>query len=111
MRQQKKRFHLTLLEGDEKEELFGRIEGFNDIIADEAKLKWKWEEYVGRQYPLYLNYWSPLSFVNNRYARAALKRIGGHMINKRGVSLYLNLMRCEAHRDMSEEVLKKNLKK
>lgn len=60
---------------------------------------------------MYLNYWSPLSFIKNRYIGAVLRRLPLKFINKKGLALYLNLMQCEAHRDMSKEVTKRYLKR
>ena len=80
------------------------------IIADEAKLKSEWNNYIETKHDVYLNYWSPFSFISNRYVRGVLNRLGIKGLNKKGVALALNLMRCEAHADMSKEVNKKYLK-
>jgi hypothetical protein len=66
--------------------------------------------YIEKQSKQYLNYWSPLSFINNRYVAGLFRRLGINFFNKKGSSLYLNLMRCEAHRDLSNEVLNKYIK-
>lgn len=59
----------------------------------------------------YLNYWSPLTFIKNRYIRATLRRLNINLINKKSLALFLNLIRCESHKDLSIEVIKKYLKK
>jgi len=53
---------------------------------------------------------SLLSFINNRYIRGLFNKLGLNLINKKGMALTLNLMRCEAHRDMSEKVTENYLK-
>ena len=107
IRQEKESFNLSLLEGEEKKEVFERINSYCSIIAHEKMLDVKWNEYIDHQSRMYLNYWSPISYVKNRYLNAAFRKLIGKMLNKKRTSLYLNLFRCEAHRDISEEVLKK----
>lgn len=110
VRQEKGSFSLSLLEGEDKKEVFEQIENYSSIIADGKMLDSKWNEFIDRQSRMYLNYWSHLSYVKNRYLNAAIRRLIGNMMNKKGASLYLNLVRCEAHRDLSEEVLKNYIK-
>jgi len=106
VRQEKGSFSLSLLEGEDKKEVFERIMTYCSIIGDEKILNEKWGEFINRQGKIYLSYWSPFSYVKNRYLNAAFRRLIGNMLNKKGASLYLNLVRCEAHRDLSNEVLK-----
>lgn len=110
VKQQKENFNLSLLTGNEKNQVLEKIADFNKIIQDERLLNDNWKKYVEKQSNRYLNYWSPLSFVKNRYLRVVLRRLVGNALNKKGLSLYLNLMRCEAHRDMSKEILGKSIK-
>ncbi|HBT84364.1 MAG TPA: hypothetical protein DEB12_00435 [Porphyromonadaceae bacterium] len=108
--QQKETFELSLLIGKKREDIIKRISKYNAIIEDEEKLKNEWDNYVDTKYDVYLNYWSPFSFISNRYVRGVLNRLGIKGLNKKGIALALNLMRCEAHVDMSKEVNKKYLK-
>jgi hypothetical protein len=108
--QQKETFVLNLLHGKKREDIMKLISKYNAIIADEEKLKSEWNNYVDTKYDVYLNYWSPFSFISNRYVRGVLNRLGIKGLNKKGVALALNLMRCEAHADMSKEVTNKYLK-
>ena len=109
--QQKETFELSLLIGKKREDIIKRISKYNAIIEDEEKLKNEWDNYVDTKYDVYLNYWSPFSFISNRYVRGVLNRLGIKGLNKKGVALALNLMRCEAHADMSKEVTNKYLKR
>lgn len=108
--QQKETFELSLLIGKKREDIIKRISKYNAIIEDEEKLKNEWDNYVDTKYDVYLNYWSPFSFISNRYVRGVLNRLGIKGLNKKGIVLALNLMRCEAHVDMSKEVTNKYLK-
>ena len=109
--QQKETFELSLLIGKKREDIIKRISKYNAIIADEEKLKSEWNNYVDTKYDVYLNYWSPFSFISNRYVRGVLNMLGIKGLNKKGIALALNLMRCEAHVDMSKEVTLKYLMK
>lgn len=104
-------FKLSLLEKETKKNIMNRVSCYNDIIADEPMLKKEWDNHVKQMSNEYLGYWSPLSFVKNRYISAILRRLPISLINKKGLALYLNLMKCQAHRDMSKEIIGKYLSK
>lgn len=106
--QTKENFRLSL---SEDSSIFDRISEFNQIIADVDLVQSSWCEYVEKQTKIYLNYWSPLSMIRNRYLRTVLRRLNINLTSNEGLALYLNLMRCEAHRDLSMEVIEKELSK
>lgn len=110
IKQEKESFELSLLNGNKQLDVLNRISKYNDIISNSVKLKNEWDIYIKSKYNSYLSYWSPLSFINNRYVKAICNKLGIKLINKTGMALGLNLMRCEAHNDMSKEVIKKYLK-
>lgn len=109
--QDKKSFKLYFPKESHKEKTLERILNYNEIIQDRAQLERSWISFVNSKYDDYLNYWSPLSFVNNRYINGVMRRLRIKMINKKGMALALNLIRCEAHNDMSKEVIQTYLKK
>jgi len=111
--QQKESFRLRLLNDFVREETMDRIAKFNQIIVNEAALKEEWNQYVQLKSKSYLDMWSPLTFVPKRirYFSAVLRRLNIYFLNKKGMSLFLNLQSCEAHSDMSKEVINKYLKK
>lgn len=109
--QKKESFQLTLLEKDEKKAILSRVSALNTIISNPEKLMNKWEFYVVSKYKSYINYWSPINFINNRYLKAVLNKLGIKLINKKGISYLLNLMRCEAHSYISIAALQKYLRK
>ena len=111
VKQEKQNFELSLLKEDEKQVVLKQIITYNTIIADPATLNRTWNKNIESKYQVYLNYWSPLSFINNRYLKAVFRKLRIKMINKNGMALMLNLIRCEAHLDMSKEVAKKYLRK
>lgn len=109
--QEKETFKLYLPKGKEQEEIFNRVQSYSEIIQDESLLEQSWEQYISLKTGEYLNYWSPSSFVKNRFLRGVLNKLGIDFKNKKGLSLFLNLMRCEAHSDLSKEIINKYLNK
>ena len=104
-------FKLSLLTDNEKAEIEERVHKYSTVIADKTLLNKEWNNYVADMSKSYLNHWSPLAFVKNRYISAILRRLPVKLTNKKGLALYLNLMRCEAHRDLSKESIETNLNK
>lgn len=111
VKQEKGSFSLKLLEKNEKQSVLNRISEYNRIISEPEKLALNWNNYVESKYDLYLNYWSPLLSVKNRYLKTVFKKLGIMRINKEYMALKLNIIRCEAHYDLSKEVAQKKLKK
>ncbi len=109
--QEKETFKLYLPKGKEQEEIFNRIQSYSEIIQDESLLEQSWEQYISLKTGEYLNYWSPSSFVKNRFLRGVLNKLGIDFKNKKRLSLFLNLMRCEAHSDLSKEIINNYLNK
>jgi poly-gamma-glutamate synthesis protein (capsule biosynthesis protein) len=100
---------LNLIQGDEKQLIFERIKSFNAIINDHFKLNAEWDKFVKTRYTSYLNFWSPVSFISNRYVRGVLSKLGITGSSSKGMALKLNLIRCEAHSDLSKDIIKKYL--
>lgn len=109
VQQNKQSFKLTLLQGEKKDQVLRRVDEYSSIIHKPDILLSEWEKFIESKYEAYLGYWSSLSFVGNRYLRAVFNRMGVKMYSKRALKLFFNLMRCEAHRDLSLEVIKKYL--
>lgn len=100
---------LQLLTNNEKAEILEEINALNTIIINPDKLKSSWSEFLLNKKNTYLNFWSPYAFIRNRYTAFLLRKLNKPLINKKGIALYLNLMRCEAHREVSIEILSKYL--
>lgn len=111
VRQSKKDFYISLLQGIKKENVLRRIERYSRIIESREILLDEWSQFISSKNDFYLNYWSPLSFVKSRYISGFLRRLKINLTNKEGMALFLNLMRCEAHYDISTSIIKKDLKK
>ena len=111
VRQEKESFKLSLLEDIDKEDVLCGFETYSNVINNPDELLNNWKMYIEKQSKEYLNYWSPLASIENRYISGILRRLGVNFINKKAASLHLNLMRCEAHLDLSEEILEKYISK
>jgi poly-gamma-glutamate synthesis protein (capsule biosynthesis protein) len=102
---------LNLLQNEKKQEVLNRVLAYDEIIGDSSKLQQKWSSFVVSMDNEYLNLWSPLSYISNRYVSGLFRRLNLKGLNKKGLALMLNLMRCEAHADVSKEVIKRYLLK
>jgi poly-gamma-glutamate synthesis protein (capsule biosynthesis protein) len=112
VKQSKEDFSLSMIEGREHDEIHERFSAYSKLIANEASLDSAWQKYILEKRKQYENYWSPLSFIKNKYLKYVFTKMRIDKINSaKGRSLFLNLLRCEAHADLSKEVLKESLKK
>lgn len=104
-------FSLKLLQGHELKEVLNFVASLEDSLKCSKKLKEKWEELVIMKYNSFMQYYSPTSFISNRYVRGVFNRLGWHFLSKRPLLLILNLIRCESHLNLSKDVLKLYFKK
>jgi len=93
----------------ENMEILSKIDSYSEIILDDKMLNRTWNDYIESKAKEYLNYWSPLSYIRNKYIRRLIQKLGLTFVNKEGLSLLLNLMRCESHLDLSKEVIARYL--
>lgn len=104
-------FKLGLVDTKGSEAWLNRINEFNKIISDQDALYEAWLKKCSSSSQTYLNLWSPLSFIKLRYTSSLLRRLKINFNNSKGLKLHLNLMRCETHRDISQEVIEEFLSK
>jgi len=107
--QNKGSYRLYFPQNKENIEILSKVDSYSKIILDGNKLNKAWDEYVKYKSKEYLNHWSPLSFIKNRYLKGILQKFGVTFLNEQGLSLFLNLMRCESHLDLSKEVIDRYL--
>lgn len=103
---------VELLEGKEKLRVENEISAINSIIADPAKLKEKFNALVESQRKSVLSMFSTSYLVNQRYFRSAIRKLGLERLFLRRSQLksILNYSRCEAHKDITFEVILNYLK-
>ncbi|WP_262250019.1 CapA family protein [Parapedobacter soli] len=104
-------FILKTLPDDEEKAFNNDFQKFNEIIGNKEKLEKSWEEYVSSRTYQFLNNWSPASFIKNRYIYGLMNKLGfsRFLMNEHYTKAKLNLIRCEAHADLSKKILKKHL--
>lgn len=100
-------FNVKLIRGEEKVFIFEKIAQFNNIIEDHTLLQKKWNEFIIERTKSYLQSISPINGIGNGYIGAALNKLGidKPLLNKNNMKLLLNLIRCEAHADVTKEVI------
>lgn len=82
---------------------FEKIATLNNTIADDKKLKDKFEEFCESSSKQYRNYIEPYS---NRYLHKLRNlNLFPSLVSLRKKRLLLNLTRCEAHRDILQKIL------
>lgn len=111
IKQTKYGFSVNLLNKTEKVDVFEEIKKYNNIINDTTLINQHWDNLLHKSSNEYLQYFSPLNAIQNRYIRAGLKilSINKLLMNTNYFALILNLMRCEAHNDISKNILEKHL--
>lgn len=110
IKQDEKTFRLSFLRNNELKEYHNKIRSYNSIIEDDLKLNNAWNKFIESKYRSYLNLWSPLNNISNQYIKKLFFKTGINFISKTGMYLINNLIRCEAHSDLSKEVIKRYLK-
>ncbi len=104
-------FELSILEGEKKQQTLQEIEGYSLIIADVNKLKAEWVLFVEKRKEQYLMTFSVISIIPFKIIRGAFRRLG--LVHKLFPQKYLlgimNYIFCEAHLDVSKEVLNNKL--
>jgi poly-gamma-glutamate capsule biosynthesis protein CapA/YwtB (metallophosphatase superfamily) len=110
IKQVKQSFKTTLPEASERNEIEKQLSKINKTLENPQELNHEWIKFLANRESM-LNHFSPVNAIPYRYLRSGLIRLG---INKlflktRYLKTILNLIRCEAHRDVIIELLKKKL--
>lgn len=95
---------LELLINKKLNDFNDNIENLNPIIADDRLLKKHFMEFVTQSKSTYNNFLEPIQ--NRTLSFLRLKGMVPSLLSKRKRLLYLNLIRCESHRDVLINVLK-----
>lgn len=102
-----KNMKVKLLEENDKAAIENKLEHINSIIADKEKLKDKFQALIENQKKDILSIFSTSYFLKYKYFRSAIRKSGLESLFLRTDQLksILNHSRCEAHRDISFEIL------
>jgi poly-gamma-glutamate synthesis protein (capsule biosynthesis protein) len=107
-RMTKNNYQLSILSGIEKEKVLYEVEKLSKIIKDDKLLLQKWKSFAEENKGYTLNNYSPINILQGYYIKSGLRKLGfnNFLLPKRFIKRILNQTRCEAHRDLSIEVLK-----
>lgn len=107
----KESFEISLANEPQQREVNNQIAEYSSIITDDIMLNKAWMNFISQSRNLYLYYWSPLSFMKSGNLKSMLNKLKLNFLNKNGLLLYQNLIRCESHRELSDETFKYYLNK
>lgn len=103
-------FMLSIVKDKQAQELQNKFQDYSSIIQNEKLLYESWKEFVKSKSKYYIKIWSPFAYINNKYIKAIFNKLGFKFKNPKAQAKYLNLMRCEAHYDLSKEVIENEIK-
>jgi len=111
VRQDRQQFIVKLLEEREKDLVLEEVNRYNIIINDSTLLNQHWNHFLDIQAKQYLNFFSPVNLIRNRYIRGILNRmsLNRYILKKRYLKLILNVIRCEAHSDAAKLIISEYL--
>ena len=109
--QQKPTFKIVILKDAEKENMLKKINEYNQIIMDNNLIHQHWVNFSTNSSNEYLSCFSPVNIFSNRYIRYGLRRLNLYnlFLRKQNLKEILNIIRCEAHADISKEIIKRRL--
>lgn len=81
------------------------LERLNSIIADEGKLEAGFQRYCESVFPMYDSFIEP--YMGRRIASLRKRGLFPKLVSGRKRLLYLNIIRCESHRDVLVRMLKR----
>ncbi|QIG90346.1 CapA family protein [Chryseobacterium sp. POL2] len=98
---------LHLLENENKKEFLNKIDKLNAIISDDTLFMEEWDNYIKSQEKFYLS----SLYIKNIYFRMLFIKgfLPISLLRNKHNKLILNLMRCEAHREIMIDVLSNEL--
>lgn len=105
--QDSKAFSISLSAGNNRSSSNNMIGDLSAIISSSNQLDESWQIFGGERKAGYKNYLCSLSGFENRYVRAVVDRLKLNSIfgNRNQAEIMLNLLRCEAHKDVLEASL------
>lgn len=95
---------IRLLDSGEQDQFYANLSRLNTIIADDKLLVTEFQKFCLRVSSRYTSFLEPYSSSFLHYLRN--RNLIPSLISKRKKRLYLNLMRCESHREIVINLLK-----
>lgn len=109
IKQSRNNFKLNFVKGTQLEDMNYQFLKLSNIICNQKELNNKWNEFVLSKKNSMLRIWSMKIYLKNRLLRAVLKRLGFKLRSNRTQTIFLNNLRCEAHNEISQAVIKNDI--
>ena len=97
------------LNDKEKQEFEIRIKKLSSIIADDKELEGEFQKMVEKKSDIYRLYFEP--YRGKIMSGLRIRKLLPDLFSRRKKLLQLDIIRCESHRDVLVEVMKKEIKK
>jgi poly-gamma-glutamate synthesis protein (capsule biosynthesis protein) len=110
--QDSKTFKTKLAEIIDKERILAQVNSLSNSIKNIKELNLNWDELITQKEKQYLNVFSPVNFFKTKYVTSVVKKLNIHKLfmNKKHYKVMMNIIRCEAHKDLVIESIKRYLK-
>jgi poly-gamma-glutamate capsule biosynthesis protein CapA/YwtB (metallophosphatase superfamily) len=110
--QNRSQFQLKQLSAEDQKTVFNKIENYNSIISDSNLLNVSWKNYLETKRKTYLQYLSPLTAFKNHYIKGIISKLNLYklFLNTNRLKVLLNIMRCEAHSEITQATIKRHLR-
>ena len=97
----------ALCDAESRVKRLDKLDALNQIISDDEQLENSFQNYSKAQAQQYMRYLEP---VRSRLLFAAQNRgLAPSLLTRRKKRLLLNVIRCEAHRDLTIEALERDV--
>ncbi len=105
--QERNTFFSAIAKGYERNEILRDFDNYSQVISNSSKLNESWNSFVRENAQYYLGEFNPVRIFNNKYIISGLRKLKMDKIflRKSFYKSFLNMMRCEAHRDSSISIL------
>ena len=97
-----------VMEGEEKQKILDHVAQLSSIISDKKKLEKEWQNFLNAKQVQYYNNMYGLNKITRRLVKVPVFK--QFILSKRRNLMLLNMIDCEAHRDVTIELLKNQIK-
>ncbi len=100
-------YGISLLKKNDLKMHDDKFKELSNIITDNNLFKYSWINYIERSKQKYLFMISPFYSVKNKYLKYIILKLNLPKIyfSKRRTMIFLSLLRCDAHRELLEDIL------
>jgi len=105
-------YSLLIPEANRMLEILNEVDRLSEIISCDLALLNEWKNFIAERENTYFQMLSITNAVSNKYLRFILRKFGLSRLtlNRRLLSYYLNLLRCESHNDLAKHIVANHLR-